>query len=105
MTHVTCRLTAKNRDQLRNRTLGNRVLATFTFFITYTNFGDHRLRSFGWRGSNFPLSIDFHRRAYNTLALLCECDKKLSYRQETVERLVPWDRYPVRVSVESVDST
>ena len=29
---VTCRLTAKNRDQLRNRTLGNRVRATFTFF-------------------------------------------------------------------------
>ena len=32
MTHVTCRLTAKNRDQLRNLTLGNRVWATFTFF-------------------------------------------------------------------------
>jgi len=30
MTHVTCRLTAKNRDQLRNPTLGNRVWATFT---------------------------------------------------------------------------
>ena len=28
MTHITCRLTAKNRDQLRN-TLGNRVWATF----------------------------------------------------------------------------
>ena len=32
MTHITCRLTAKNRDQLRNPTLGNRVWATFTFF-------------------------------------------------------------------------
>ena len=29
MTYVTCRLTAKNRDQLRNPTLGNRVWATF----------------------------------------------------------------------------
>jgi len=29
MTHVTCKLTAKNRDQLRNPTLGNRVWATF----------------------------------------------------------------------------
>ena len=29
MTHVTCRLTTKNRDQLRNPTLGNRVWATF----------------------------------------------------------------------------
>jgi len=32
MTHVTCRLTAKNRDQLWNPTLGCRVWATFTFF-------------------------------------------------------------------------
>ena len=29
MTHVACRLTAKNRDQLWNPTLGNRVWATF----------------------------------------------------------------------------
>jgi len=32
MTQVTCRLTAKNRDQLRNPTLGNRVWATFNLF-------------------------------------------------------------------------
>ena len=32
MIHVTCRLTAKNWDQLRNSTLGNQVWATFTFF-------------------------------------------------------------------------
>ena len=31
MTHVNCRLTVKNRDQLRNPTLGSRVWATFTF--------------------------------------------------------------------------
>jgi len=36
MTHVTCRLTAKNRDQLRNRTLGNRVRATF-FLVPAAN--------------------------------------------------------------------
>jgi len=35
VTHVTCRLTAKNRDQLRNPTLGNRVWATFTFTSLY----------------------------------------------------------------------
>jgi len=29
MTHITCRLTAKKRDQLRNPTVGNRVWATF----------------------------------------------------------------------------
>jgi len=32
MTHITCRLTAKNRDQLGNPMLGNQVRATFTFF-------------------------------------------------------------------------
>jgi len=31
MTYVTCRLTAKNRDQLRNPTLANRVWATFYY--------------------------------------------------------------------------
>jgi len=29
MTHVICRLTVKNRDQLRNPTFGNRVRASF----------------------------------------------------------------------------
>jgi len=29
MIHITRRLTAKNRDQLRNPTLGNQVWATF----------------------------------------------------------------------------
>ena len=35
MTHVTCRLTAKNWDQLRNPKLGNRVWATFYTLLTY----------------------------------------------------------------------
>ena len=38
MVHVTCRLTAKNQDQLRNPTLGNRVWATFIFLLH--NIGD-----------------------------------------------------------------
>ena len=33
MTHVTCRLTAKNPDQLRNPTLGNQVWATILFTL------------------------------------------------------------------------
>jgi len=42
MTHVTCRLTAKNRDQLGNSTLGNRVWATFwRRLATYSNVGLH----------------------------------------------------------------
>ena len=35
MTHVTCGPTAKNRDQLRNPTLGNRVRATGTFTVLW----------------------------------------------------------------------
>jgi len=35
MTQVTCRLTANNRDQLQNPTLGNRVRATFTFYTRF----------------------------------------------------------------------
>jgi len=37
MTHVICRLTAKNRDQLSNPTLGNRVWATFTFLLIHSS--------------------------------------------------------------------
>jgi len=33
--YVTCRLTAKNRDQLRDPTLGNRVWATFLVWEAY----------------------------------------------------------------------
>jgi len=38
MTHVTCRLTTKNRDQLRNPTLGNRVWATF-YTLSWSSVG------------------------------------------------------------------
>ena len=44
MTHVTCRLTAKNRDQLRNSTLGNRVWATITFTAKLPNDLDRDLQ-------------------------------------------------------------
>ena len=33
MTHVTCRLTAKNRDQPRDHTLGNRLWVTFYLIL------------------------------------------------------------------------
>jgi len=38
--------------------------------VTYTNFGDHRLRGFWVAGGQIsPSPIDFHCRPYNTLAL------------------------------------
>jgi len=42
MTHVACRLTAKNQDQNRNPTVGNRVWASFTF--TQICGGTHAVR-------------------------------------------------------------
>ena len=60
MTHVTCMLTAKNRDQLRNPTLGNRVWATFTFFIcrseSYSFSASTRLRYFRAVRTTFRLA-------------------------------------------------
>jgi len=42
--------------------------------VTYTNFGDYRLRDFWVAGGQIsPSPIDFHRRPYNILALPCEC--------------------------------
>ena len=44
MTHVTCRLTADNRDQLRNPMLGNQVWASFfSFYIRSTYISRHLL--------------------------------------------------------------
>ena len=41
--------------------------------VTYTNFGDHRLRGFWVAGGQIsPSPIDFHRRPYNTVALPCD---------------------------------
>ena len=58
MIHATCRLTAKNRDQLRNPTLGSRVRATFTCSITSVDLeiavlltASALLRGVGARGS------------------------------------------------------
>ena len=51
MTHVTCRLTAKNRDQLGNSTLGSRVRASFHF----TGIVEARLEWLLWRGLRLPV--------------------------------------------------
>jgi len=42
--------------------------------ITYSSFGDHRLRVFWVAGGQIsPFPIDFHRRPYNTPTLPREC--------------------------------
>ena len=52
MTHVTCRLTAKNRDQLRNPALGNRVWAAFTFSCVMNGDSEQQLRGLCVCGTN-----------------------------------------------------
>ena len=48
------------------------MVADIPDVVTYTNFGDHRLRGFWVAGGQIsPSPIDFHRRPYNTLALPC----------------------------------
>ena len=54
MTHITCRLTAKNRDQLRNPTLGNRVRATFYLLLRLRQNFEHR-RTFDEVAGKVPL--------------------------------------------------
>ena len=73
MIHVTCRLTAKNRDQLQNPTLDNRVLATFTFLIY--NDSDRALHDISPRADSTmmsPLLCDTAYLSVICLELLCD---------------------------------
>jgi len=56
MTHVTCRLTAKNRDRLRNPALGNRVSAKFTFSIDAGDFRGAQISAMNG-GDSTPSSV------------------------------------------------
>jgi len=59
MTHVTCRLIAKNRDQLRNPTLGNRVWATFNYLLpSILRLVSKRMRNEPYDGPQVPTSKD-----------------------------------------------
>ena len=53
-------LTAKNRDQLRNPTLGNRVWATFTFFTYGRGAALFVLRGAGRRGELMSVTAGYH---------------------------------------------
>ena len=63
MTHVTCRLTAKNRDQLRNHALGNRVRAIPLLFLRVSMHAASALK----RLSVCPFDRQQHRRAVGLL--------------------------------------
>jgi len=83
MTRVTCRLTAKTRDQLRNPALDNRVRATFIFLMSVScyfaiflphdatlviyGFDDHILRAQLYRTSSGAAWIRYIGLQYNTM--------------------------------------
>jgi len=72
MTHVTRRLTAKNRDQLRNPMLGNRVWATSTFLpSTYASEIEHRV----WTNKCQLSQIDPRCKIVRRIELDNRCDK------------------------------
>ena len=64
MTQVTCRLTAKNWDQLPEPTLGNRVWATFTFRDCVSRLPYHFQDTASYL-SRFAISVV--SRVFNTL--------------------------------------
>jgi len=69
MTHVTCRLTAKNRDQLRNPTLRTRVWATFTFYGMEQGFTSHSTQNRSLRRrSSQPISWLVYFQRYDRAA-------------------------------------
>ena len=92
MTHVTCKLTAKNRHQLRNPTLGNRVWATFftAYYVATVNNGSRFCRGRLDRSLRRSVSVD---RRYATSVpirpgprawrepLICSLDRRLAADQ------------------------
>jgi len=85
MTHVTCRLTAKNRDELRNPTLGNRVWATFTFTVD-TKYSAVYFR-YVLRAIFYPCDAMLAQVLAMALCLsVCVCHKLVFYQNGSMNR-------------------
>ena len=74
-------LTAKNRDQLRNPTLGNRVWATFTFFTYGRGAALFVLRGAGRRGELMSVTAGYHFNMQTNLEIRQEqcCTVGIAY--------------------------
>jgi len=79
MTHVTCRLTAKNRDQLRNPTLGNRVWVTF-FTLILARSANFIVLHFVIVSRGAGSCFACHRASYTTLV---NCRNKFYHKSRT----------------------
>ena len=81
MTHVTCRLTVKNRDQLRNPTLGNRVRAIpFNLSTTLSQ----TLVITGRRSSQRVVNLARQRRTLSVINLTDYISDLIGRNAETV---------------------
>ena len=92
MIHVTCRLTAKNRDQLRNPTLGNWIWATFTFLYL-------SVAPFGLQDVMCPwFCFWFRSYIYILFACLCRMLFRLSFFLHSfLTHLLPYLSFPLRI--------
>jgi len=88
MTHITCRLTAKKRDQLRNPTLGNRVWATFTF----DNYNDTSVTRAMFRATVDGRVVNY-RPSAPVRRLKCGQQTSTCFADNTMFDL-PWRNFP-----------
>jgi len=93
MTLITCRLTAKNRDQLRNPMLGNRVWATF-FSVRRT--------SFSWAVCALLMRLHTHRIVFNYNGLFSLSNRKQGLKRNLCVRFFLVYRYYPRCSISSL---
>ena len=89
MTHITCRLTVKNWDQLRNSTLGSRVWATFTLFCYPVLGSSHAAANAGSATLSAYVSLLlFPVWCYAGSRASCVCRKLVFYRNRWTNRAV-----------------
>ena len=77
MTHTTYRLTAKNRDQLRNPTLNNRVWAIFTFLHHQTALQHMQWRTSSSRASWYNTLMHSSITTDSSRSICLKCDSRL----------------------------
>ena len=100
MTHLTCRLTAKNRDQLRNPTLGNRISATFSLpFLPFLgNSSDNQLVKIPGAESDYTAFVACVLQ-YGSVEALLRIVSHVDAEMQSMVRVSPAEysryRYPV----------
>ena len=83
------------------------VVVDIPDIVTYTNFGDYRLRGFWVAGGQIsPSPIDFHLRPYNTLALPCErvieTTASISTKFYTTIETIKWSSWVVPIGAQQI---